>query len=185
MELMSSSGGSECVDESEGITYQFAHILHAAGDHGRNIPAGVEILKATEAGVLVCEGRAHPRLHVAHLELESVRLQVLQLRQGSSNLVRGVPEIPNTILQRRFFILHGASGFEAGSPDGNVASIKQADFHGRIHEITLLRLEKPPIGRERRNAELRIASHVARSFNEFRDIRVGIGQGIFHFLPCS
>jgi len=67
---MSASGGSECVDKSEGITYQFAHILHVVGDHGCNIPVGVEILKSIEAGVLVCHGCAHPRLHVAHMKPE-------------------------------------------------------------------------------------------------------------------
>lgn len=70
MELISSSGGNKCVDESEGITYQFMHILHAASDHGRNIPAGVEILETSEAGFLVCEGCAHPCLHVAHMKLD-------------------------------------------------------------------------------------------------------------------
>ena len=141
MELLiaASTGGNECVDKSEGIADKFANILHAVGHHGRHFPGGVEIVKAIEAGALVGEGGAHPRLHVAHLKLERDSSQMLQLRQRIVNLVRGVSEILQTFIERRFFSFtnfSGASGrFDAGGPDGNVASIKEADYHGRIYEI--------------------------------------------------
>jgi len=174
IDLISSFGGSESVKESERITDQFAQILHTARDHGLNPPTSN--LKTVEAGVLVGEGGAHPRLHVAHLELERVPPQLLQLRQRLANLIRGVPEILNTIPKRRSFpFTHRcSSGFQAGGPDGNVACINEAHLNGRIHQIALRGLQRRRVGRERRNADLRIQSYIARSSDKFHIVRVPV-----------
>jgi hypothetical protein len=71
----------------------------------------------------------------------------------------------SAILERRFFSFthRSFSSFQTHGPDGHIVCINEAHLHSRIHKIALLGLQRPRVGRERRDADLRIQSHVARS----------------------
>ena len=78
----------EAVDEVEGVAGNSGHIGDLALDVSPDL--AMDLLEAVEASVFVGQGRAHPRLRVAHLPCPSPAFQVLQLRQRLPQLVHGV-----------------------------------------------------------------------------------------------
>lgn len=84
--------GSQAVDERECVARQLLDASHAPA-HVLLHVVRWQLLEPVRTRVLVREGGAHPRLHVAHLPLELLAgLQLMELRQRLLHLVDGVAE---------------------------------------------------------------------------------------------
>lgn len=95
----------EPINHIQSIASNPRHIRDSAFDVGPGIPS-----EAVEAGVAVGEGGADPSQGVAHLPLERLGAQVLQLVEAPPQLVDGVRNLFITVAQRGALALaHGGS----------------------------------------------------------------------------
>ncbi|XXG40702.1 hypothetical protein AAC387_Pa01g1352 [Persea americana] len=95
------------------------------------LDGAVNAVETVEAGVLVREGGAHPRLGVVHLPLERNGSEVPELRHGACELVGGVRQLLNAVVESRpLFLVARPEADEAGSEGGDVVGPMQADGDG-------------------------------------------------------
>jgi len=91
--------GSILVDEREGIAGDLSHIHHSAPDGVLDLPAQRLSGEPVAARALVGERRADPRLHVAHVPVEVLALQLaeLELLQGAREAVHAVADLLHAV----------------------------------------------------------------------------------------
>lgn len=120
--------GNEDIDESQRIASDLLHLQDPVG-HVRfdgDYTSIIYIIKAVDAGVLVGEGSAHPRLHVAELEPEL--LGAASSGQGS-HLVEGFSNLVDSIAQHREAVMEGGGSSAVSGVVGFVGEVSHVEGH--------------------------------------------------------
>ncbi|KAL0426755.1 UNVERIFIED_CONTAM: hypothetical protein Slati_2850300 [Sesamum latifolium] len=96
--------------------------------------SAVHLLESVEAGVLVGQGGADPRLRIAHLPPEvGVTAEALQCRQRLAQFLHGVAHLLHAVAECSLFPL--AAALYLGEEVRGLADASEADLDGQLGQF--------------------------------------------------
>lgn len=158
------------------------HLLRLVADVGLHRTVR-HIAESVRTGLLIRERGAHPRLHVAHLEPERRRVDVVDLAhllERAADLVDSVVEVLEAVVERGGGSAVGAvvAGVgEVGDVAGHSAGVGEADGNGDASEGGRILLNGVGVAGEGGVADVRIESDEAATADELGTIGGGVGGG--------
>lgn len=95
----------------------------------------VDLPESVEAGVLIRQGGADPRLRVAHLPPEvAAASEMLQRRHGLAQLLHGVSHLLHAVIEGA--LLPPASSLQLGKELRCPADVREADPHRHLRQLS-------------------------------------------------
>lgn len=176
--------GNVTVHQSKRITRDFMYLRHPITHVTLQRPIG-HTFKPIRTGVLVGQGGAHPRLHVAHLEPKRLDSQtrgseLTHLLQRAADLVDRVAEIGEAVVQsRRGSAVRSVLGpaSQSGDVGGHAASLGETHAYGDFGELTGALLYGAGVTGQGVVAEVGVQRCAAARADEFCAVGCGIGCG--------